>query len=104
VIKVLFWARGKPGQSVDEFRRYWLEVHAPLVRDRLPGLRRYEVNIATGAPQGEPLVGGVAVLCFDSEEAFARATASPEGREVLRDLRNFTSESGAMFVEEHRVL
>ncbi|MDQ7859283.1 MAG: EthD family reductase [Armatimonadota bacterium] len=104
MIKVLFWARGKPGQSPEEFRRYWLEVHAPLARDRMSGLRRYEVNIVTGAPQGEPLVGGVAALYFDSKDAFAQATTSPEGREVLRDLRNFVSESGAMFVEEHRVL
>jgi uncharacterized protein (TIGR02118 family) len=104
MIKVLFWARAKPGASPEEFGRYWVEVHAPLVRERMPGLRRYEVNIVTGAPQGEPLVGGVAALYFDSREAFAQATTSPEGREVLRDLRNFASESGAMFVEEHKVL
>jgi len=35
MFKILFWARNKPGQSAEQFRRYWLEVHASLARDKL---------------------------------------------------------------------
>lgn len=104
MVKVLVWARPKPGQTTEEFRRYWLEQHAPLVREKMAGLRGYVVNLATGAPQGEPLVGGIAELFFDSRDAFVAAATSPDGREVSRDLVRFAGESGAIFVDEHRIV
>jgi uncharacterized protein (TIGR02118 family) len=104
MFKVLVWLRGKSGQSPEQFRRYWLEVHAPLAREKLQGLRRYTINVVTGAPRGEPLVHGVAELQFDSPEAFTAALTTPAGREVMLDLSNFCAESGAMFAEEHRIV
>ncbi|MDR7481252.1 MAG: EthD family reductase [Armatimonadota bacterium] len=104
MFKVLVWLRGKSGQSPEQFKRYWLDVHAPLVRERLQGLRRYTVNVVTGAPRGEPLVQGIAELHFDSQEAFTAALATPAGREVMIDLTNFCAESGAMFAEEHQIV
>lgn len=104
MLKILFWARRKADLSPEEFRQYWVEVHAPLARDSLQGLRRYEVNIVTGATRGEPLVDGMAELYFDSRDAFRQAFAASGGRAVLDDLPKFTGENGTMFAEEHTII
>lgn len=104
MFKVLFWARRKEGQSPEEFRRYWLDVHAPLARDNLKGLRHYEVNIVSGVPEGKPIVDGVAELYFDSPEAFQQALSTPEGKQVLDDLPKFMGQYGPMFADEHKII
>ncbi len=101
--KVLFWARSRTGMSAEEFRRYWLEAHAPLARMGFAGLRRYELNIVTGTVEGEPFVNGLAELYWDSQEAFLRDITSPAGRRVLADVANFASEGGPLLADEHRI-
>jgi uncharacterized protein (TIGR02118 family) len=101
--KVLFWARSRAGMTPDEFRRYWLEAHAPLVRANLTGLRGCEINIVTGTLEGEPFVHGLAELYWDSREAFLQDITSPGGRAVLADVANFASEGGPLLADEHRI-
>lgn len=100
----MFWARRKDGQSSDEFRRYWLEVHAPLARQKLSGLRRYEINIVEGGPAQEGFPHGVAELYFDSEQAFGAALATADGKIVLDDIPNFAGQAGPVFVSENRIV
>ncbi|MGH2405853.1 MAG: EthD family reductase [bacterium] len=101
--KVLFWARSRPGMRADEFRRYWLEAHAPLARANFAGLRSYEINIVTGTLEGEPFVNGLAELYWDSRDAFLHDITSPAGKRVLDDVRNFASEGGPLLADEHRI-
>ncbi|MGD0188175.1 MAG: EthD domain-containing protein [Roseiarcus sp.] len=44
MIKHISIIRRHSGVSREEFRRYWIDVHAPLVKQSLPGLRRYIGN------------------------------------------------------------
>lgn len=105
MFKVMFWARRKDGQSPDEFRRYWLEVHAPLAAQKLNGLRRYEINIVEGGPAQEGFPHGVAELYFDSEEAFGAALGTPDGKIVVDDLDNFMGQQrGPVFVSETKIV
>ena len=62
----------KAGIPRTEALRYWREEHAPIVK-QVPGLRRYTVQLAVGAPEGEPPFLGLASLGFDDREAFAAA-------------------------------
>lgn len=89
--------------SVDEFRRYWLDAHAPLTRASFAGLRSCEINIVTGTLQGDPFVNGLAELYWDSREAFLRDITSPAGKRVLDDLPNFASEGGPLLADEHHI-
>ncbi len=89
--------------SADEFRRYWLETHAPLVRANFARLRSYEINIVTGTIEGAPFVNGLAELYWENREAFLRDISSPAGKRVLEDVRNFASEGGPLLVDEHSV-
>ena len=104
MIKLVFCLRRLPPLTLEEFQRHWHERHAPLVRAHAAalGIRRYvqthtlehPVNAALRASRGGPdAFDGVAELWWDSAEALAAASASPEGRaaaaELLDDERRF---------------
>lgn len=85
MIKVCELVRRRPGLSVEEFQRYWREVHGPIVA-ALPGLRRYTQShpLPGGYRKGPLPFDGVAELWFDTKDdlaaiagtdAFARAKA-----------------------------
>jgi uncharacterized protein (TIGR02118 family) len=79
VIKVIAMVKRNSTLTHDEFAAQWREQHAPLVRGRLPGLRKYVLNITFQEPGGpEPQWDGVVELHFDDIEARQRAFASPE--------------------------
>jgi uncharacterized protein (TIGR02118 family) len=72
-------------QGTGEFRRWWLTQHVPHVL-RMPGLRDYRLwtvdeTLSQSSLQFSSDVpyDGVAVITFDSKEAFETSIASPEG-------------------------
>jgi uncharacterized protein (TIGR02118 family) len=75
------------GMTHEAFVDYWKNVHAELVKTKLPGLRKYVGNIPVHPPgSSAPLPGsGVQLTCdavvelhFDDLAALQRAMASPE--------------------------
>jgi uncharacterized protein (TIGR02118 family) len=85
MLKVMVLLAKRSGLSIAEFRRHWLEVHAPLVH-ALPGLRRYvqdhvvsNLDIPAAVPLGVE-IDGIAELWFDDEAAVQRAFASEADR------------------------
>ena len=104
MIKLVFCLRRLPELSREEFQRYWFERHAPLVRSHAAALqiRRYVQTHTSEQPLNDALQGsrggreaydGVAGLWWESAEALASATATPEGRAagaaLLEDERRF---------------
>ncbi len=104
MVKLVFCLRRLPPLSRAEFQRYWREQHGPLVRRHATalGIRRYvqthmdfeRLSAALGATRGAPEpYDGVAELWWDSTDALAGATATPEGaaagRALLEDERRF---------------
>jgi len=95
MIKLVFCLRRLPHLSRQEFQRYWLESHGPLVRRLAPalGVKRYvQVHTVTsafseamsrhrGAPED---FDGVAELWWEDEAAFRASGRTPEGREAGR--------------------
>lgn len=104
MFKAIFWAHKKEGQAPEEFRRYWLDLHAPLAREKLQGLRRYEISLVEGGSGRSGFPDGVAELYFDTKEAFLAAFSTPEGKEVAEDIPRFTGQSGTVFVAETKVV
>ena len=121
MVKLVFCLHRLPHLSQDEFHRYWLETHGPLVRSRAAtlGIRRYvqthtvdsgindAVRRGRGGPEG---YDGVAELWYDSLDALMAVASSPEGRaageELLEDERRFIdlSRSPLWFAEEHEIV
>ena len=95
--------RKKEGLSHEEFVEHWLKKHAALCV-KLPGLRRYSVNLVERGRFPKFDYDGFSELWFDSEEALVAAFASPEGKTLLADLPNFAGDIDPIISVETQIL
>jgi uncharacterized protein (TIGR02118 family) len=121
MIKIVFCLRRLPELSPDEFYRYWLESHGPLVRQHADALRirRYTQGHTFSDPRFDPAVDargcrvppydGVAEVYWDSIEVLVEAAGTPEGlaagKALLDDERRFIDlPNSSLFVaREHAI-
>ena len=68
---------------------------------KMPGLRKYVVNVVKRPPNRESDYEGVAELWFDDAASMKAAFASPEGLATQKDTENFARKSTALYVDEH---
>jgi uncharacterized protein (TIGR02118 family) len=81
MLKILSYLKRKEGTSLEEFRRWWIQEHAPMVVQRYgKSLVRYVVNIRLtdddnlpGAPNDASEFDGCAELWFESEASYRDA-------------------------------
>ncbi len=121
MIKLVYCLRRLPHLSLEEFQRYWLQKHGPLVRNRAKalGVKRYVQVHTLDHPLNEAIrrsrnaaepYDGVAELWWESAEEMAAATATPEGQKAARELRederNFIdfARSSLWIAKEHEVV
>lgn len=103
MIKRIGFLRRKANLSHEQFVQHWLGTHAELCL-KLPGMRRYCVNLIEREKYPKLDYDGFSELWFDSEEALNGALESPEGVTLLADLPNFTDEIYPVVVVEHAKL
>ena len=120
MIKLVYCIRRRTDLSLEEFQRYWLEQHAPLVKSfaEAIGAQRYvqshtvmpQVNAMLQEARGlETPYDGVTELWWASEADMDQGLNTPEGREagarLLEDERNFIDFSGSrlFLTEEHEI-
>ena len=95
-VRQLTLLQRKSGLSREDFHRYWIDVHAPMVR-QLPHIISYTQHHVTGAvgrqsyavPDVE--VDGVVEFVFAGAKEALEAFSGPIGRKVLEDAENFIS-------------
>jgi uncharacterized protein (TIGR02118 family) len=122
MIKIVMCLRRLPTLSPDEFYRYWLEHHGPLVRCHAEALRirRYtqghtftDLRIAPAVDARGcrvPPYDGVAEVYWDSIDDLVAGGSSREGREagkaLLEDERRFidVANSALFYVREHQIV
>lgn len=95
--------RKKEGMTHEAFTQHWLGTHAPLCA-KLPGLRRYSVNLVDRARFPKFDYDGFSELWFDSEEDLKAAFASPEGVTLLADLPNFAGDIDPIISVETQIV
>ena len=120
-MKVIYCLRRLPELTHEEFLRYWLEVHGPLVRahQRVLLIERYiQVHTDYGpfleklrAFRGSPEpYDGVAEIWYESREALETLGRDPAARaasrKLLEDERRFvdSARSPIWMGEEHPVI
>ena len=103
MIKRIGLVRRKQSLSREQFLDHWLTTHAALCK-KLPGMRRYCINVIERDQFPGLDYDGFSELWFDSVEALQAALASPDGVTLLADLPNFTEEIYPVVVTEHRML
>ena len=90
----------RAGASHEDFVDWWLNRHAPLVR-QLPGLRKAVFNVVDQPADGQP--DGVSELWFDSVDDFTAAYESEIGKAVVADSLANVSSRQRFFVEENEI-
>jgi uncharacterized protein (TIGR02118 family) len=101
MIQGVFQLTHKFGVTLEGFRDYWLNVHAPIVRT-LPGLRHYQQCpvVDDAYRYGDQRWDGVEEIWFDDYEAARRTLDSSEYKHgVLPDFANFAEPSWHFFSE-----
>lgn len=98
-MKVMVGLVRRDDMSPEDFRRWWLQEHAPLART-LPGVRRIRFNVLD---EGAPF-DGIAELWFDSTEAADAAYATEIGKAVAADSIAHVASRVRMLADEHEVL
>lgn len=84
MIHQLIFAGPKPGMTVEEFQRYWLEVHAVRYASRIPQIRKYKIDTTVPFPAIEPLWSGVAEIWLRNETEQLESLQSKEFLEGAR--------------------
>lgn len=93
MIKFVYCVRRHPRLSAEEFRKYWLEKHGPLVRQQAQALRakRYIQSHTLDSPLNafaqqtrgtQPAYDGITEVWWQSLEDLAAALQTPEGQKA----------------------
>lgn len=103
MFKAVILLTRRDDMTADDFRRWWLDEHAPLAR-QLPGCRRLVFNLVEALPDASdrPLsCDGISELWFDSRATFDAAYTTELGRRVAADSSAHVRSRVRLFVEEH---
>jgi uncharacterized protein (TIGR02118 family) len=104
MIKLVYCITRRRGMTLEEFSRYWREVHGPIGR-RIPGLRRLVQShpVPHLPDMAPPRFDGMAELWFDDIAGLEAARHSPEWRASSADEANFIDETRtALFITEEQ--
>ena len=104
MVKLVYVITPKPDISREDFERYWLETHAPIVK-QIPHLERYVINVFRARP-GAAARGGVAEQWFASAEAMRVAFGTAAADRARADIANFADVAHTVsgIVDEHVVV
>lgn len=104
MIKVIEIVNRRPGMTVEDFQRHWLDDHGPIVA-RLPGLKRYvQSHVRLGGyKRGSVPYDGIAELWFEDKAALGAIATMPEFAAAKEDEPNFIDGSTLieLVVDEH---
>ena len=82
MVKQIFTMKRKRGMTFGEFKKYYLEVHAPLVKRSFSEIRRYVVNLALQRGKETPY-DAVMEIWWDDLETIVRIAKSDTYRNVI---------------------
>jgi uncharacterized protein (TIGR02118 family) len=97
MVKLISLLKRAEGLSKEDFRTWILEEHVAFAR-KLPGLRKYTVNVAVAE---DAPYDAVNEMWFDDDEARAAAFASDDGKAAGADAGAHTSSRVHVLTTEH---
>lgn len=83
----------RPDFTVEQFRNYLENIHAPLAKN-LPGLKAYKQNhVRRDSKRKHPGWDAIVELYFESRDSMEKAWESPQGAASDADLPKFVDMS-----------
>lgn len=98
--KVIGILKRPEGMHIEDFRRWWIEEHAPKVK-RWPGIKRYCINLSTTDDQR---YDGVAEVWFENKEDMDNVFGTSEGQTARNSASGGSQEIVILLTEEHVML
>lgn len=94
MVKAIYLIKRRPGMSVGDFRRYWLNEHARTVLE-IAEVRKYVQShtMDSGYLRHEPVYDGIAEIWYDDADVIRRIADTPQSRAVRADAPKFTDMS-----------
>jgi uncharacterized protein (TIGR02118 family) len=102
VLKVISLIKRREDLSLDEFRTWAFERHAPMGKE-LPGLREYRMSVVE-ADDPELPYHAVSELYFDDEHAFKAAFATDAGKAAGADVAAHAASRTRLVTREERII
>jgi len=102
MVKYVVLLKRRPDLGRATFLKTWQEEHLPIIQ-KLPGLRRVELNATVEAAGYVPDYDGIGVLWFDSVEAALEAFQSPQGLAARQDTPRFADPDSAVRFFAHEL-
>lgn len=95
--KIITFSKRKPDLALEEFRKYWLEVHGQMILEKVPDnikarIKKYSQCPAVYIPGNPQPYDGVAEFCFedfDSLRAWSKFYFSDEAKDLREDQARF---------------
>jgi uncharacterized protein (TIGR02118 family) len=78
MIHQLIFADAKPGMTVEEFHRYWVEVHAVKYASKIPQIKKYMIDTTVPFNNETPMWNGVAEIWLQNDEESLASLQTPE--------------------------
>ena len=75
MIKQIMLIKRKPGTTFEEFKKYYLQTHAPLFKELFPEVRKYTVNLALQRGKETPF-DAVTEIYWENIETIVKAAKS----------------------------
>lgn len=100
MVKLVEFAKHKPGMDVEAFQKYWSTVHGPLAA-KIPVIRRYvqsHTRLSAYAGGRQPIYDGVAEVWFDSTDSMRESEKTAEYAAVRADEPNFIDVNKLSFI------
>ncbi len=84
MIKLIFAGKKDPKKTMEEFKKYYLDVHAPLFMKTEPSARKYVINLAIERPGKENPFDFITEIWFDDIDAVKRFYKSAEYKNIIQ--------------------
>ena len=102
MLKVFSLIKRREDLSLEEFREWILNQHAPMGKE-LPGLREYHVSVVEEDDPDLPY-HAVTELYFDDEDALKAAFATEAGQAAGADVAAHASDRVRLLTHEERII
>lgn len=84
MIKMIFVGKKGPEKTMEEFKRYYLEHHAPLAMKTAPNMRKYTINFPIERPGKENPFDFITEVWWDDIESIRAFYRSDDYKKIIQ--------------------
>jgi uncharacterized protein (TIGR02118 family) len=84
MVKLIFTGKKDPKKTMEEFKKYYLEMHAPLFLKTISYARKYVINFAIERPGKENPFDFITEIWWDDIDSVRKFYKSDEYKNIIQ--------------------